>query len=262
MLSLRASFLVLLLMTLFVCGCGVLHHQQPLTWHLVVEIDNSVPDIEKTTLITKTILERRLNVIDVRDAIVRIADEKAGQIEIRLPEVADRERLKAFLIAGGKLELVHVLGPAYPNPIKMYADRESAELRPMEEHKAFRVLRVKEKDTDENKWVAVETPSIITNTDVRNASAIPAGDGFYHVSFNLRNDGAQRFSSWTQNNINEYLGVALNDDIKSIAFIRTKLFDSGVISGSFTKASAEDLAQILMSGAFPAAIRIVEESKD
>ena len=256
------SPLVLLLLTLFACGCGVLRHQQPLTWHLVVEIDNSVSDIEKATLLTKAIIERRLDVIDIKDAQVSIIDAKAGRINIQLPEVADRERLKAFLTAGGKLELVHVISTPYPNPATFYADAESAKSKANEENENFRVLPVNERGNEKKQWAIVETPSIITNTDVRNASAIPAGDGFYHVSFTLRNDGGQRFSSWTQNNINEYLGVSLNDEIKSIAFIKTQLFDSGVISGSFTKASAEDLAQILISGSFPAAIRIVEESKE
>jgi preprotein translocase subunit SecD len=54
----------------------------------------------------------------------------------------------------------------------------------------------------------------------------------------------------------------LYDEIKSTAFIKSQLSDSAAISGNFTKASAEELAQILMSGPFPAPIRIVEEPKD
>jgi preprotein translocase subunit SecD len=47
--------------------------------------------------------------------------------------------------------------------------------------------------------------------------------------------------------------------VKSIAFIKGQIFDTGMISGHFTKQAAEDLAQILMSGPLPAAVKIVEE---
>ena len=66
-------------------------------------------------------------------------------------------------------------------------------------------------------------------------------------------------ASWTGNNINEYIGVVLNNEIKSTAYIKSQLADSGEISGNFTKASAEDLAQILMSGPLPGTLRMIED---
>ena len=45
------------------------------------------------------------------------------------------------------------------------------------------------------------------------------------------------------------MGVVLNDQVKSIAFIKSQIFDSGQISGRFTKQSADDLALTLRSGA-------------
>ncbi|MFZ0751553.1 MAG: hypothetical protein WAM70_19475, partial [Pyrinomonadaceae bacterium] len=69
-----------------------------------------------------------------------------------------------------------------------------------------------------------------------------------------------KFGAWTGSNINEYLGVVLNDEVKSIAYIKSRIEDQGEISGRFTKQSAEDLALILMAGALPVPVRFVQET--
>ncbi len=56
------------------------------------------------------------------------------------------------------------------------------------------------------------------------------------------------------------MGVVLNDEVKSIAYIKSQISDQGEISGRFTKQSAEDLAHTLNSGALPAPIKIVSEA--
>jgi preprotein translocase subunit SecD len=110
----------------------------------------------------------------------------------------------------------------------------------------------------------VETPAIVSGNDLRNATAIPSTGGSteYSVSFSLRPDGAKRLSSWTREHINEYLAVILNDEIESIAFVKSEMYDTGEISGRFTKQSAEDLAKVLTSSAFPAKVRFIEERVD
>jgi preprotein translocase subunit SecD len=55
------------------------------------------------------------------------------------------------------------------------------------------------------------------------------------------------------------MAVVLNDEVKSAAFIKSQIFDSGEISGSFSKNTADDLALTLKSGALPAAIEYQEE---
>jgi len=51
----------------------------------------------------------------------------------------------------------------------------------------------------------------------------------------------------------------LNEEVKSIAFIKSQITDSGQIDGRFTKQSAEDLAMTLRSGALPARLTYLEE---
>jgi preprotein translocase subunit SecD len=112
------------------------------------------------------------------------------------------------------------------------------------------------------RWVVLESPAIVDGSDLSNASAIPVpgrGANNYEIQFSLDKTGAEKFGAWTGANINEYLGVVLNDEVRSIAAIMAQIFDQGVISGGFTKQSAEDLALVLRSGALPAPIRIVRE---
>jgi preprotein translocase subunit SecD len=55
------------------------------------------------------------------------------------------------------------------------------------------------------------------------------------------------------------MGVVLNGEVKSIAYIKSQITDSGEISGRFTKQSAEDLALTLRSGALQAPLVYQEE---
>ena len=113
------------------------------------------------------------------------------------------------------------------------------------------------------KWVVVESPAIVDGSELRNASATSGMSGDdYSIQFSLKKSGAAKFGAWTGANINEYLGVILNDEVKSIAFIKSQISDQGEISGRFTKQSAEDLALVLKTGALPAPVKLVAETID
>ncbi|HJZ81865.1 MAG TPA: protein translocase subunit SecD, partial [Pyrinomonadaceae bacterium] len=111
------------------------------------------------------------------------------------------------------------------------------------------------------KWVVVESPAIIDGIQLNTATAIPerAGGDKYQIGFSLKKAGADKFGAWTGANINEYMGVVLNNEVKSIAFIKSQIFDQGEITGNFTKEQGEDLALTLRSGALPAPIEYQEE---
>jgi preprotein translocase subunit SecD len=107
----------------------------------------------------------------------------------------------------------------------------------------------------------VEWPVVVDGSELRNAAATQtrgAGED-YQISFSFKPAGAEKFGAWTGANINQYMGVVLNDEVKSIAYIKSQIFDQGEISGRFTKQSAEDLALTLRSGALPAKIEYQEE---
>src|SRR6185295_7114716 len=97
-------------------------------------------------------------------------------------------------------------------------------------------------DTQPKRWVAVEQPAIVDGADLTKAvaTASTSGGTNYDIQFSLNKAGATKFGTWTASHIDQYLGIVLDDEVKSIAFIKSQITDQGVISGHFTKQSAED----------------------
>lgn len=80
------------------------------------------------------------------------------------------------------------------------------------------------------------------------------------VNFKLDNEGARRFGDMTKHNVGRVLAVVLDDKVVTAPVIRTAIQGgSGEISGSFTSASANDLALLLRAGALPAPLNVIEE---
>ena len=182
--------------------------------------------------------------------------------------------MKQLIVQGGNLELVHVVSPPSPQPAQTYSTKEQAVASlvggtiPANRH----VLPYLEReqatgnpDQKPTKWVVVEWPAIINGNDLRDARAARStyrGDDNYQIQFSLNKTGAEKFGAWTAANINEYLGIVLNNEVKSIAYIKSQISDQGEISGRFTKQSAEDLALVLRTGALPAPVKLISETVD
>jgi preprotein translocase subunit SecD len=80
------------------------------------------------------------------------------------------------------------------------------------------------------------------------------------VSFRLDGAGARTFGRLTQDNVGKLFAILLDDRVISAPRIREPILGgSGVISGSFTVESANELAVLLRSGALPAPLNIIEE---
>jgi preprotein translocase subunit SecD len=239
---------------------------RPLTWSVTLEVGVASADREAVIEQTARVIETRLNALGLSSFKVKTEDNSANaRIVVNLPDVPDHERVKRMITARGRLELTHVISPYSPAPVQTYNTREEATVSLGGTVPANRrVLPYAEQSSDSQapkKWVVVESPAIVDGSDLRNATAVQYGSRAedYQIAFSLKDAGAKKFASWTGANINQYLGVVLNDEVKSIAYIRSQISDQGEISGRFTKESAEDLAQVLRSGALPAPVRIVEE---
>lgn len=235
-------------------------------------------------LLAQNATQQALNVIDGRINSLGVAEptlqthgaENSHQILLQMPGVQDPERVKRLLVLESRLELVHVISPASPAPAQTYTSEEEAKMSlntggvvpanrrvlPYKERMEPNAAGEKQPEQKPQRWVVVEAPAIVDGTQVRNASAVPTragGTEDYEIQFSLKKDGADKFGQWTGANINQYMGVALNDKVESIAFIKSQIFDSGMIEGNYGKAQAEDLALVLRSGALPATIEYLEE---
>ena len=80
------------------------------------------------------------------------------------------------------------------------------------------------------------------------------------VSFRFDTAGGRKFGNVTREHVGELLAIVLDDKVISSPRIREPILGgSGVISGSFTVQSANELAVLLRAGALPAPLEIVEE---
>jgi len=234
---------------------------------------------EQATEQAKKIIDTRLDQFGVAEPVVqRHGSQSSYRILVQMPGEQNPERVKQLLKAESRLELVHVISPPAPSGLQTYATREEA-LATLGSGGNIpqnrRVLQYSERDeptaagdtttqpqTEKPKrWIVVETPPVIDGSELRNATAVQSGGGIndYQISFALKPSGAEKFSKWTGANINEYMGVVLNDEVKSAPYIKGQIYDQGEITGRFTQQSAQDLALTLRSGALPAPIEYQEE---
>jgi preprotein translocase subunit SecD len=219
-----------------------------------------------------TIIDRRINALGVTEPTLQThGAQSAHQILLQMPGVSDPERVKEILKGQSRLELVHVIGPPFPAGQSTYPTREAAIESLGGTVPANRtVLPFKEK-ADPTKgetqpppiqYVVVEVPAVITGDQLSRATASQGqGGGLsdWEINFSLKRTGAEKFGAWTTANVNNYMGVVLNNEVSSIAFIKGPIYESGQITGRFSQSQAEDLALTLRSGALPAPIEYLEE---
>ena len=248
-----------------------------LSWSMTSTAQRTLADNATTQALN--IIDSRINALGITEPTLQThGAQSSHQILLQMPGVQDPERVKNLLKGESRLELVHVVSPPSPAPSQTFATEQEAIASvtsgggPLPANR--RVLKYVERmdptstETEDQsrekrtKWVVVEAPAIIDGSELRNASAVPTragGTQDYEINFSLKKNGADKFGAWTGSHINEYMGVVLNEEVQSIAYIKSQIFDSGQIEGRFTKESAEDLALTLRSGALPAPIEYLEE---
>src|ERR1041384_2603938 len=221
------------------------------------------------------IIDSRINAVGVAEpTLQRHGGQNSHQILLQMPGIQDPEHVKQLLVGESHLELVHIISPPSPAPHQTYFTKEEAmaslngggnipanrRILPYTERADLESTETNPNAPKPVKYVVVESPAIIDGSELRTAAATQtAGSDKYQITFSLKKSGADKFGAWTGANINEYMGVVLNDEVKSIAFIKSQIFDQGEITGNFTKEQGEDLALTLRSGALPAAIEYQEE---
>jgi preprotein translocase subunit SecD len=236
------------------------------TWTLTGSAERALGQ-QATEQAYKTI-DSRINSVGVAEPTLQFHGAQ-GSHQILL-----QMRVKQLLTVASKLELVHVISPPSPSAVQTYNTREEAIASLGGTIPANRkILSYAERDeptaggqtADPNtpkpeKFVVVEQPSIIEGIELSRADAVQnQGANDFMINFSLKPSGAQKFGAWTGDNVNQYMGAVLDDKVKSIAFIKSQIFDSGQISGRFTKESADDLALTLRSGSLLAPIEYQEE---
>jgi preprotein translocase subunit SecD len=243
-----------------------------LNWSLPVQAQKNL-SVQATDQVLK-IIESRINAFGVKEpTLQKVGANDSGQILLQMPGEENPQRVKDLIGKASKLELVKIISPPNPSPAQTFPTREAA-LQTIggKESETRKVLPYLERDDNQTpnqnpaekkptKFVIVEYPAVVDGNELRDAAAIPQSQNStqYTISFSFKPTGAKKFGDWTGKNINNYMGVVLDNEVKSIAFIKSQIFDQGQIDGRFTKEAGNDLVLTLKSGALPAKIEYQEE---
>jgi len=222
-----------------------------------------IADIRQTTMNqTLETITRRINALGLTEPTIAFTGRGDDEILVQLPGVGDPTAAKEVIRAGGQLQLVRVAdGPftSEPEALAKYGGVLPAGtvLVP------GRAESAEPGQTSGTVYYVLDKAPIVTGQDLRNADASPSTDnpGFYEVNFKLSTAAAGRFGTFTEQQaaIGGRMAVVLDRQVYEAAVIKSRIEDSGRITGSFSQESAQNLALVLRAGALPASIKYLEE---
>jgi protein-export membrane protein SecD len=190
------------------------------------------------------IVRRRIDESGVLDP--QITQQGDDRIVVQLPGIGDPERIKALL--GKTAHMTFRLVDETAN-----ATAPGAVPPPGDEFLAMQ-------DNAQQK-IAVRKRVDVDGGDLTDARAgTNSQTGEWVVNFTFNSIGARRFADISRANVNHRFAIVLDDKVISAPVIREAITGGrGQISGSFTAASANDLAVLLRAGALPAPLTVVEQ---
>ena len=187
------------------------------------------------------IIRRRIDEFGTKEPI--IARQGADRILVQVPGDKDPDRLKKALGTVAKLTFRFVEENVSPQDVQAGRLPAGTEVLPGERG-GGEVVQKRVMVSGEN---LVDAQATFQNNQ-------PV------VSFRFDSVGARRFGDATRENVGRRFAIVLDNKVISAPVIREPILGgSGIISGSFTVESAQDLALLLRAGALPAPLNILEQ---
>lgn len=200
-------------------------------------------------------IENRINELGLTEPVVQQHGRADAEYEIlvQLPGVDDPARVKEIIRTAALLEVQEVKDGPFPSQEEALAKHGG--ILPLN----TKLVKMASRGGNGESWYLLTRSPVITGRDLRNAR--PAQDEFrkWEAGFSLTQDGAKRFARFTEANIGNRLAVVLDNQIRSVATINSKIEDSGRITGLASEQEASDLALVMRSGSLPAGIVYGEE---
>lgn len=200
-------------------------------------------------------IENRINEFGLTEATVQQRGRAEGEAEIlvQMPGVDDPARVTALIQQAAVLEIVEVKDGPFPS--QEAARAKHGGVLPRDS----RLVRMAPRGGEAEQWYLLSRNSVVTGRDVRNARPGRDEVGKWETDFTLSQDGARRFARFTEANIGNPLAVVLDNQIRSVATIQSRIEDQGRIMGQANEQEAADLALVLRSGSLPAGILTLDE---
>ena len=192
------------------------------------------------------IVRRRIDETGVREPTIQ--RQGTDRILVQLPGVDDPDRIKALLGQTAKMVFRLVdLSKSVNEAVATKVPSGSELLAPLME------------SANEPSLYLVKKRVMVSGEHLIDAQAT-FQDGQPVVSFRFDTNGSKRFGKVTSENVNRPFAIILDNKVISAPVIREPILGgSGIISGSFTVKTANDLALLLRAGALPAPLTVLEE---
>jgi preprotein translocase subunit SecD len=232
---------------------------------LIIAVKADAASLDQSIRQTIEVMEKRCDQMGIYCKAQRHGGDKSDRIMLRISNTKNPERIKSVILSQG-LEIRAVVSPPSPAPVQTFATREEAAAVAGTDKDVLPYLEKSDgpngSSVGSESFLVVERTSVVSGRDISDAQALTIPEGaleIHQVNFTLTPEGAMRFGEWTAANINKYIAVVLNKEVRSVAYIKSQILDRGQISGRFTKEQAEDAAMVLRSGNLPAPIEALEE---
>ncbi len=206
-------------------------------------------------------IRNRIDEFGVAEPVIQRQGLEGTRIVVQLPGVDDPERVKKLIKNTAFLEFRLVEYPLGGGGVRTREEIEAQYGGQLPEH--LEILTGTSRDRQGvavgQQFYLVEKRPVITGRDLKNARP---GLGEFNqpvVNFYLTFEGGKLFAEATAANVGRGLAIVLDGKVASAPNIRSRIGDSGIIEGSFTRQEVEDLSTVLRSGALPAGITYLEE---
>jgi preprotein translocase subunit SecD len=190
-------------------------------------------------------IRRRIDSLGTKEpTIIR---QGVDRIVVQAPGESDPERLKAVIGQTAKLSFQMVDETVTPEDVQAGRAPPGVEILPSEDgYSAAYALRRR----------AVVSGEMLTDAN----QTFDSQTGKPEVAFRFNGVGARRFGDATSQNVGKRFAIVLDKKVISAPVINGPIpGGSGVINGSFTAESANNLAILLRSGALPAPLTVEEQ---
>lgn len=220
---------------------------------------------EAVNILKKEAVEGNINVLRTRlDTFgvgeITIAAQGDKYIIIELPNVDDPQKAKDRIGRTALLEMKPVYDVASTKDALI--DKHGGQIP-----EGTVVLPHKEEKDNTEKFFLVPTYASLTGRLLKNAEYRTQTEDFsmfkgspHAVSIQFKSEGEEKFAELTRKNIGGRIAIIIDNVVISAPSVSSEITGGGaIISGSFTKPSATELASLLKSGAFVAPVKYVEE---
>ncbi len=203
-------------------------------------------------------ISNRVNGLGLTEPVVqqRGRAEADYEILVQLPSIDDPARVKDIIGQAAQLEIDQVMEGPFGSQEKVL--QQKGGILPLNT-KLASWTQPGGAQAGGTQWFLVSRSPVVTGDDLRNARAGQDEMRKWESDFTLSQEGARRFERFTEANIGNRLAVILDNQIRSVATIQSKIGDSGRISNLGSQQEASDLSLVMRSGSLPAGIKYEEE---